>query len=396
MNIIKTYPEVGDIVILQDGKHRFVRGTECDKAFIDTFQAIGVVYDIQGKLVRIVGGVNTTTKQWSAVADYEITAIPSDSGSFAVTLCNVAQGNFNYSKVDGTIKEFCEQLDAWLKSQPSSSKAAKWESYYNEEIGKGYLQMWKYDEYENTNTIASTTLVKLIGSEVADYTTSTGARNAVKQFTTYNAMCYQRILERARTDTTGGFNPTTRMNGTSQLFVIFPCSEVYYMGELGDGLRENFPTYDDYIRACMCIPYDLNKGMMQYRDGQLMTSLLKDKKVIKSGVETYAYPAARYALEYDSGIDGHRAGSWWLPSMFELSLLMKDITLETSALLDKINVALSKRTGWNQINSTSYRWSSSRYDTNYAWHYTTSGFTYHYNFYYSITCSVVSAFIFDD
>ena len=391
-NIIKDLPEIGDIVVIINGRKKFIRGAEATKEYIDTLQAVGVVYDIQGSLVRIVGGKNTTSKQLSAVADYEITAIPAVSGDYAVALCGVAQGSFTYTKVDGTVKEFCRQLDAWLKAQPASSKAAKWESYYNDETGKGYLQMWNYNEYESTNTIASTTLSKLIGTELEPYTTSTGARNSVKQYITYNGICYQRLLERARTDTTAGFNPTTRMNGTTQLFETYPVSEIYYNGELGDGLRRNFPTYEDYILACMCEPRDLNKGMMQYRDGKLMTGLLKDKKVIRQGTETFAYPAARFALEYDAEVDGLRAGDWWLPSMYELKKLMHDITVGTTKPADKVNVALAKKTGWSKIDSTSYRWSSSRCSANSAWSYVSIGITYNYYYSVSLPCSVVSAF----
>lgn len=384
-NIIKDFPEVGDIVVVIDGKKKFIRGAEATKAFIDTLDAVGVVYNVQGKLVRIVGGVNGTGKKWSEVADYEITSIPSASGSYEVKLLNAVVGNFQYTKGSGAIEEFATQLNSWL-----ATNAPKWEAYTRN--GHSYLQMHTYDAYESTCTIAGTTLVKLIGSEVADYTISTGARNAVKQFTTYNVMCYQRMLERARTDTTANFNPTTRMNGTTQLFVAYPCSENYYNGELGDGLRENFPTYEDYIMACMCVPQDLDKGMMKFRDGKLMTSLLKDKTVLKKGVETYAYSAARYAYDYDAKVDGFRSGDWWLPSMYELALLMRDITVGTTKPTDKINVALGKKTGWSTINSQSSRWSSSRYDTGNEWSYNNGGFTNTSRFYLSFTCSAVSAF----
>lgn len=384
-NIIKDFPEVGDIVVVIDGKKKFIRGAEATKEFVDTLQAVGVVYDVQGNLVRVVGGSNATVKQWSCVADFEITAIPSASQSCEVKLLNAVVGNFPYNRVEGTIEEFATQLNTWL-----ASNAPKWEAYTRD--GHSYLQMHKYDAYENTCTIAGATLVKLIGSEVASYTISTGARNAVKQYTTYNGMCYARLLDRARTATDANYNPTTRMDGTTQLFVTFPCSEAYYNGALGDGLREHFPTYEEYIRACMCEPRDLDKGVMKFKDGKLMTSLLKDKTVLKQGVETFAYPAARFAHEYDAGVDGFRAGDWWLPSMYELALLMRDITNNTTAPLDKISTALTKKTDWSAINTQSTRWSSSRYSTNNAWYYTSNGLTYNSYFYYSFSCSLVTAF----
>lgn len=389
-NIIKTIPEVGDIVVLINGKKRFIRGAEATKEYIDTLDAIGVVYDVQGRLVRIVGGVNGTSKKWSEVADFEITAIPSASGEYEVKLLNAVVGNFPYVKPaaeeEATIEDFADQLNTWL-----ADNAPKWEAYTRN--GHSYLQMSTYDAYESTCTIAGVTLVKLIENEVANYTISTGGRNHVKQYTTYNGMCRARMEAYVKDNTAGNCNPTTEMNGTTQLFVTFPVSKAYYDGELGGGLRSHFATYDDYLDACMVISEDLDKGCMKFRDGKLMTSLLKDKTVLKNGTQIYAHSAARYAYDYDSGVAGFGAGDWWLPSMYELAKLMRTIA---SATYNPINTALGKKTGWTTISSTSNRWSSSRYGTNGAWYYNNNGLTSNYYFCRSCTCSAVSAFYLDD
>ena len=382
-NIIKTVPEIGDAVIIIDGKKRFVRGEDATSEFLNSHTCIGVVYDVQGTLVRIVGGVNNQSKQWSCVADFEITAIPSESGDYEVKLLNAVVGNFTYTKSEGTIAEFTTQLNTWL-----ATNAPKWEAYTRG--GHSYLQMKTYDTYENTCTIAGCTLVKLIGNEVADYTISTGGRNHVKQFSTYNGMNRVRLEEYVSgRSTDANCNPTTRMDGTTKLFTTFPVCRAYYEGELGDGLRANFATYSDYLDACMVISEDLNKGVMQYRDGKLLTSLLKDKTVLKAGVETYAYAAARYAYDYDAGVTGFRAGNWWLPSMYELSKVMRTA--------QKLNHTLSKKSGWSSISVSSYRWSSCRYNTSNAWnYYLTGGITTSYLFYHSSSVSAVSAFSLGD
>ena len=61
-NLIKQRPEVGDIMIIVDGERRFVRGSECTTEFIDTQDAVGVVFFVQGNRFWIVGGVNNQTK----------------------------------------------------------------------------------------------------------------------------------------------------------------------------------------------------------------------------------------------------------------------------------------------------------------------------------------------
>lgn len=378
-NIIKNVPSLYDFVVKIDGKNRFVARDNATSEFLNSHEVAGMVYDVQGNLVRIVGGINNQNKQAACVADYEITAIPSESGDYEVKLHNAVVGNFTYTKNTGTIAEFATQLNTWL-----ATNAPKWEAYTRD--GHSYLQMSTYDAYENTVTIAGTTLAKLIWSTVADYTISTGGRNAVKQYAAYNGMNRLRLEEYVSgRSTDANCNPTTRMNGTTQLFTTFPVCKAYYDGELGDGLRANYPTYGAYLDACMVISEDLDKGMMKFRDGKLMTSLLKDKTILKQGVETYANTAARWAADYDTNIEGFRAGDWWLPSMYELSKLMRNA--------QQLNLGLTKKSGWSAISPSSYRWSSSRYDTNGAWLYGSNGITGNGNFYYSFTVSAVSAFI---
>ena len=389
-NIIKDRPSVGDIVVILNGKKKFVSGAQCTSDFINSLDAVGVVYSVQGNLVRIVGGSNTTGKQWSCVADYEITAIPSTSGDYAVTLNGVAQGNFTYTKDAGTIEEFTTQLNAWLEAQAAGTKAKKWEAYTRS--GHSYLQMKTYDEYESTVTIASTTLVKLIGSELAPYTSSS-TLNAVKQASTYNGMCRDRLEKWARNNADANCNPSGVMNGTTQLFETFPCSYAYYAGEKGTGLRAHFATYEAYLDACMCRLFELNKGTMQFRDGKMMTDLLKTKTVLKAGVETPAYSAADWAVKYNTGVEGFGAGKFWLPSMFELALLMRNIKTDYT---DPVNVALAKKTGWSQINPGSARWSVSRYNSNAAWRCNYAGITNYDLFYYAFSVSAVSAFTLND
>ena len=385
MNTIKKIPEVGDIFIIVDGKKRFVSGSDCTKEFIDSQQAVGVVFHTMGKRFLVVGGQNTTAKKWSAVADYEITAIPSESGSYAVKLLNVAVGDFTYTKSAGTIEEFVTQLNTWL-----ASNAPKWEAYmYN---GKGYLQMSTYDAYENTVSIAGTTLVKLIGNELAASTTSINYNEHGDSHGYGLGMCRQRIEEWCKASTDSRCNPTSRLDGVTQIMSTLPCSETYFNGELGDGLRANYATYQDYIDDCMVRTWELNRGIMQYRDGRELTNLLLPKKVLIKGVETPCYSAAHFANDFDCGVEGYGAGTFYLPSMHELGLLMRGITNGTTKALDPVNVALSKRTGWTQISSTASRWACCRYTASSAWHYDGSGYTNRYYFCYGLAVSAVSAF----
>lgn len=382
---VRKYPKFGDIFFIENGEMRFVQGADITTEEADSLQAVGVVYNVQGKLFDVVAGVNNTSLPWSVACDFEITAIPSDSQDCEVKLQNAVVGIFSYVKTEGTKAEFVGQLNTWL-----ADNAPKWEAYM-ENGTTAILQMSTYDSYESTCTITGCTLVKRVGSELAAETISWN-RNQVLQRATYNGCCRARLGEWTPTQTSSNNNPTTRMNGTTQLFVTFPVSEAYYNGELGDGLRENFATYEDYLDACMVRPVELREGIMRYKDGKPLADKLLNKKLLVRGVEKDAYPCAVWANNFDCGVEGYGAGTFHQAGMSELSRLMRDITLGTKQPLDAVNTSLSKRTGWSQISSTSYRWAAGRYLTNYAWHYYSNGFCYSNYFYTRFTVSAVARF----
>lgn len=361
MNTVKLYPSVGDIFIIVDGKKRFVSGADATEEFINKQQAVGVVYDVHGRLFDVVAGVNDKAFPWSVACDFEIETIPSDSMACEVKLHNAVVGNFDYTKTDGTKSEFVTQLNTWL-----GTNAPKWEAYMEGEAA--ILQLSTYDVYEDICTIAGCKLRKRVGEELADSTVAI-TRNQVFQRTAYNGICRARLKEWAENNTNVNSNPKTRMDGVTKLFINYPCSRAYYEGELGDGLREHFLTYDDYIDACMVRPVepDGGVGIMRYRDGKEIADKLLAKKLLVRGVETDAYPCAVWANAYDSGVEGYGPGTFHQPSLSELARLMKDITRGTNQLPDPVNVALGKRKGWIQIKSTSDYWACSRFNDSFVW-----------------------------
>ena len=130
---------------------------------------------------------------------------------------------------------------------------------------------------------------------------------------------------------------------------------------------------------------------MQYRNGKRNTELLIAKRLLKRGEDVCPYTAALKASQYDSGMDGYRAGDYWLPSMHELAILMRDITTGTTKGDDVINAQL-KKAGLGAISSTSSRWSSSRCNADLAWYYGGLGIANSYYFYPGCRVAPVSAF----
>ena len=359
MNTIKKIPEVGDIFIIVDGKKRFISGSECTEEFINKQQAVGVVYNVSRTTFDVVAGVNDKMFQYTIAGDLEITKIPAESGDLAVTLQGASVGTFTYTKTDGTKAEFVTQLNTWLETN-----APKWEAYMeNEEVA--ILQLSDFDSNVGTCKITNCTLQNRIGSEIA-FAINSRCRNQALQKTISNGYCRAKLEEYVTNNTSASSNPTTRMNGTTQLFVNNPCSKAYYDGELGDGLRENFSTYQDYLDACMVRTKEIDVGIMQY-DGKTLADKLLNKKLLVRGVKKSAYPAAVWANELDSGVEGYGPGTFHFASLSEMSILMRNITYGTSLPIDLINISLGKRTNWSRIDMSYSRFSSCLYSTMYRW-----------------------------
>ena len=388
MNTVKLYPEYGDIFFIdKDGNKRFV-GQDATTEFVNSIDAVGVVYDVNGRTFSVVAGVNDQLFPASIACDYEITSIPTESGDYEVTLHSAVVGNFTYNNTNGTKSEFVSQLNTWLETN-----APKWEAYM-EDDNTAILQMSTYNIYEGTVSISGCSLSKRVLSEL-EATTNSKNRNQIGQTAMYSGCCRARLGEWASTNTSSNCNPTTRVNGTTQLFTTYPCSEAYYNGELGDGLRENFITYEDYLDACMCRPREVKNGIMQYTDGKQLSDLLLNKKLLVRGEEKYAYPCAVWANNFDCGVDGYGAGTFHQSSMSELAILMRNITLGTKQPLDAVNTSLSKRTGWSQISSTSNRWAAGRCSPYDAWGCDSYGFCNNYYFFSRFAVSAVAHFTLD-
>lgn len=366
-----------------DGQIRFA-GQDATPEWVETQQAVGVVYYVNGNHVKVVAGKNDVTLPWSCVADYEIESVPESTGEYAVTVYNGNVGNFSYTRTAGTKEEFVAQLNEWLKTNASDCEAYM-------QGGVAVFQITGYTKYESVVSIAGCSLRKRIGEELKPFGTSI-LLTQVKSNNPYSGLCHPRLKDWAGPSENKSCNPERRMDGVTKLFEVFPCSEAYYNGDLGDGLRANYPTYDDYLWACMARPWELDRGVMAHRDGKALCGLLKDKKVLVRGEEKSAYSAAEWALNYDSGVPGFGKGDWWLPSMHEMALLMKNISYDTGQPMDAISSSLQKKKGWTVISVPFYRWSCCRFDADSAWNYRNVGCANYNCFYYRLGVSAVSAF----
>ena len=399
-NVSRKYPKVGDFYVKINGKKRFIDPYTATSELINTLPVVGKVYHVEGKKFYFVSGVNNHSEQWSNVCDYHIVPAASlfDGGNYKLTviLQNVTSEEFFEYTYTGSqdatddvkLRDFIYELNLWL-----THYAPKWEAYVNND-GWGILQMSTYDSYESTCSITSCTLTKLVGGELAAETVSDARNENGQDFNYYQAMCYNRALDYYATH---GATPATAP--TNIVANSTPVTRAYFEeNELGANLRALFGTYENYIAMCMVHLEELNRGVMQFRDGKSLTAKLLAKTVFKNGVEECPYRFAVYADNYaatfgGNAIEGHGAHTWWSPSMYELGLIMRNIKGNNS---DPVSYGLNLVTGWSYISNASFHWSVCRYDSRSAWLYYYDGIVHNYNFYRSSRALAVSASTIDD
>ena len=126
-------------------------------------------------------------------------------------------------------------------------------------------------------------------------------------------------------------------------------------------LRAKYSSYADYLYGEHNARYPINYGYMSSDSGLANTITLSSNAFTGvDGTVENAYPAAKNATSFASA--GMAAGSWWLPSVKEMFLMIKDAALE---LTDKVNKSLSAL-GGSPISTSGYYWCSDEYDSDEA------------------------------
>ena len=171
-------------------------------------------------------------------------------------------------------------------------------------------------------------------------------------------------------------------------------------------LRDNFANYNEYFNSMM-VKYPCGAGgtITEFPSGKENTYKLADCTFLDNakGEQSPLYLAANWAASISLNAPKLGKGNWWLPSSAEITEIMRDITYDTSfwaANPDIINRVLAKLTsisnsGWSMLSASTYRWTSSRYDQDYAYfYYGFNGFLTNITFYYGTTVAPITLYEF--
>lgn len=139
--------------------------------------------------------------------------------------------------------------------------------------------------------------------------------------------------------------------------------ENVFTEEANPELAAAYPTYRDYLFAEHMLQYPGAYGAL-LRDGKTNTAKIGRLRFVDiHGQSAPCYPAAAAALDYGIAVEGAttglEAGAWWLPSVEELYLLMRDRALtSTGRESDPVNRTLA-RIGMSTCYASNYAiWTS--------------------------------------
>ena len=141
-----------------------------------------------------------------------------------------------------------------------------------------------------------------------------------------------------------------------------------------------YGTYRNYLSAKMA-RYPFSKGAIIDRNRKLNTDLLAaitwtDYDGCVKPAHPAAYAAKTYGITTAGHTTGFEAGNWWLPSVDEMRMLIKDVTMGlsgiTAANADAINRGINAA-GGTMISVTTNYWTSAEYTSYTAWFYRSIG-----------------------
>lgn len=115
-------------------------------------------------------------------------------------------------------------------------------------------------------------------------------------------------------------------------------------------LRQTYASYESYIGEGMGVKFPQEYGCFGLPDGKTITYALNDS----------SHPAFQYCAAINYSTDGLAAGDWYMPGVYEGTVLMRD------RVLTKVAAIMTKFGGAVPNNST-YRWFAQRSNATSAW-----------------------------
>lgn len=382
---------IGDIAVYDTAVSavRFIKfGTYSSATLPASITILGVVYYRTENRVNIVSKNNQTSARWSEGYKVKLSGFDFVTGGiFTITVNATTTAPITYTSADA-LTTIATAIATALTNEGFTS-ATGWAATADNANNCILIVSNWYTPAINTfvvTDLASKVAATIITTK--DYQcTLTGLLTAYSNITRVDGSVsswaganYPKFLSYYHDN--GGVNVNESLKSSNVVkYAVFnaidnPILVSYYgAGETG---------YAAYIKD-KTLRYPFSKGSIIDDNGQSNTNILAPVVYTDiDGMSKPAYPAAYNAKQYGLAVNGYttgfEVGNWWLPSVREMYLLIKDALLDNSNIVNKTLTSIS---GDKVLASGYYPWTSTEYSSNGSWfYYGNSGTmisTYKYN-----------------
>lgn len=343
--VTKDTANVGDIVVVQDGRLRYIKLDTYDSSLIN-IEPIGVVYHKSPDQVRVVYKDNLGSERWAHPFRAKIEGFDlSNGGSYTIAV----NGTDYPFDIEGgmTLDEVGNVIEAEVGFSDGITI----------EVGANYIVLNRshYTPAINTFTSEDLEVTILNDDRQARYSgLLTPELNIARNNGVFTSFANANLLRSiAYREVSGSDDRNVGLDDSTQV------KRELFNFEDNPLIFSEYGTYEKCIESHMT-RYPYSKGAITDKNGEKNTRILAAETFVDDDqIEKPKYPAASKAQEAEGG-----GLDWWLPSFEELFLLISKIGGED----DVINRSLSA-IGGNQLSISSYYWSSTERSTHYSWGY---------------------------
>lgn len=349
---------VGDCAVYDKtaGAIRFVKGETLSAAQLPaTLTPLAVVYARQGDKVLIVSLDSPTVSRWAysyevALSDFDLAA----GGTIVLKFADTYEKTITYT-AGATLSDLAAAVNTALRTDEinlSITDRGGWSATADEATGRvvltsnGYTKSWTTVEAVSGATLTTRTddtnyQVALTGLLLDEGQTVEYVRRKNGVSGTRAGVNSELFLQHYSAN---GTAPTSNVPLGSATIVNQASFET---SEFCAELRAAYADYTSYLFGEHMAQYPSAYGAM-LRDGRTNTAKIGGLRFTDIyGQSKPRYPAAAAALEYGVAVEGAttglEAGSWWLPSVEELYLLLHDRVLTADDVEhDPVNRTLSR------------------------------------------------------
>lgn len=381
--------EVGDLAVYDktDNSTKFIKGATLVKDQMPaSLTPLAVVYAVRGDQIHVVS-LDNATYNGSAVirwaAPYEVALSGFDlavGGTFVLTLGSgsaAAEVSVTYP-AGATLTDVASAINATLKGgTPDYSLVSYggWTASIDEANSRIILS-------SNTSSPAYATIEVVSGCEITRTPENKNYQTTLTGVLIEGTTEYVRRKNGVSTSWAGcnaeKFLQYYSVNGSEKTGQKPGSSEVIRESVFTEAdnpeLVAAYPTYKDYLLSEHMLEYPSAYGAV-LRDGKENTAKIGGLRFVNIHGETVAcYPPAAAALEYGVVVEGAttglEAGAWWLPSIDEIVLLMRDRVLASADReSDPVNLTLARLGKSTCYGSGFYPWTSCECNSSYAFIY---------------------------